>query len=94
MKLIDRRAERGMLDRLVEAVSAGDSRALVLCGEAGVGKTALLQYLIGRAADCRPLEYGAGVVVEQPPAEGDFDLMVGDLLELATVLGCEALQRI
>jgi 2-haloacid dehalogenase len=36
----------------------------------------------------RPLEYGAGVVVEQPPAEGDVDLMVGDLLELATVMGC------
>jgi 2-haloacid dehalogenase len=42
----------------------------------------------------RPLEYGAGVVVEQPPAEGDFDLMVGDLLELATVMGCQALQHI
>ena len=41
----------------------------------------------------RPLEYGAGVVVEQP-AEGDFDLMVGDLLELATFMGCEALQHI
>ena len=40
----------------------------------------------------RPLEYGEGVVVEQPPAEGDFDVMVGDLLELATVMGCEALQ--
>jgi 2-haloacid dehalogenase len=42
----------------------------------------------------RPLEYGAGVVVEQPPTEGDFDLMVGDLLELATVMEHEALQRI
>jgi 2-haloacid dehalogenase len=41
----------------------------------------------------RPLEYGAGVVVEQPPAEGDVDLMVADLLELATVMGCEAPQR-
>jgi len=41
----------------------------------------------------RPLEYGAGVVVEQPPAEGDFDLMVADLLELATVMGCEVLQH-
>jgi 2-haloacid dehalogenase len=36
----------------------------------------------------RPLEYGAGVVVEQAPAEGDVDLRVSDLLELATVLGC------
>jgi predicted ATPase len=41
MKLVDRRAERGMLDRLVEAVCAGQSRVLVLCGEPGVGKTAL-----------------------------------------------------
>jgi 2-haloacid dehalogenase len=40
----------------------------------------------------RPLEYGEGVVVEQEPAEGDFDVMVGDLLELATALGCEVLQ--
>jgi 2-haloacid dehalogenase len=42
----------------------------------------------------RPLEYGAGVVVEQTPSEGDFDLMVSDLLELATVMGCEALQHV
>ncbi|MBV9730565.1 MAG: haloacid dehalogenase type II [Pseudonocardiales bacterium] len=41
----------------------------------------------------RPLEYGAGVVVEQPPAQGDVDFMVGDLLELATAMGCEAPQH-
>ena len=41
----------------------------------------------------RPLEYGAGVVVEQPPADGAFDVMVDDLLELAAVMGCEALQH-
>jgi 2-haloacid dehalogenase len=40
----------------------------------------------------RPLEYGEGVVVEQEPSEGDFDVMVSDLLELASVMGCEALQ--
>ncbi len=45
MKLIDRDAERDTLDRLVAAVRAGESRALVVCGEAGVGKTALLNYL-------------------------------------------------
>jgi hypothetical protein len=39
-------------------------------------------------------EYRAGVVVEQPPAEGDFDLMVGDLVELATVMDSKALQHI
>ena len=41
----------------------------------------------------RPLEYGAGVVVEQPPAEGNVDWMVADLLELATVMGCKAPQH-
>ena len=42
-----------MLDRLVEAVQAGESRALVVVGEPGAGKTALLEYLAGRAARCQ-----------------------------------------
>jgi predicted ATPase len=36
-----RSAECAALDRLLEAVRAGESRALVVHGEAGVGKTAL-----------------------------------------------------
>ena len=47
-KLIDRRDERGMLDRLVDAARAGESRVLVLRGELGVGKAALLDYVSGR----------------------------------------------
>src|SRR5258705_1085081 len=53
MELIDRVAERDTLDRFLAAVRAGDSQALVLSGEAGVGKTALLDYLTGQAAGCR-----------------------------------------
>jgi DNA-binding CsgD family transcriptional regulator len=53
MELVDRHAECGVLDRLIEAVRAGESRALVVSGEAGVGKTALLEYLADRAAGCR-----------------------------------------
>ena len=53
MELIDREAERGTLKRLVAAVRAGESRALVVSGEAGVGKTALLDYLAGNASGCR-----------------------------------------
>jgi DNA-binding CsgD family transcriptional regulator len=45
--------ERGFLDRLIDAVRAGESRALVLSGEAGVGKTALLDYVAGHAPGCR-----------------------------------------
>jgi len=52
-ELTDRRAERGVLDRLIEAVRAGQSHALVLHGEAGVGKTALLEYLAAQALGCR-----------------------------------------
>ena len=45
--------ELGFLDRLIDAVRAGESQALVLSGEAGVGKTALLDYVAGHASGCR-----------------------------------------
>lgn len=44
-KLTGRRAECDILHQFVDAVGAGASRALEVKGEAGVGKTALLQYL-------------------------------------------------
>jgi Flp pilus assembly CpaF family ATPase len=53
--------------RFVEAVSAGESRALVVSGEAGVGKTALLEYLAEQAAECRVLR-ATGVQSEMEPA--------------------------
>jgi hypothetical protein len=53
MKLVDRHAECGVLDGLIEAIRAGESRALVVSGEAGVGKTALLDYLNEQAWGCR-----------------------------------------
>ena len=53
MELIDRDAERDTLDRFVAAIRAGESQALVVCGEAGVGKTALLDYLAANASGCR-----------------------------------------
>jgi DNA-binding CsgD family transcriptional regulator len=42
-----------VLDQLLASARAGDSRALVLRGEPGIGKTALLGYLLGRASGCR-----------------------------------------
>jgi DNA-binding CsgD family transcriptional regulator len=42
-----------VLDHLVASVQAGRSRVLVLRGEAGVGKSALLEYVAGRAEGCR-----------------------------------------
>ena len=47
-----RRGECEALDLLVAGVRAGQSRVLVLRGEAGAGKTALLEYLLERASGC------------------------------------------
>jgi predicted ATPase len=58
-----RGGECGALDRLVEAVRAGASRVLVVRGEPGVGKTALLDYLAGHAWGCRVVR-AAGVETE------------------------------
>lgn len=51
--LLDRSTECGRLERLLEDLRATQSCALVLRGEAGVGKTALLEHLLERAEDCR-----------------------------------------
>jgi ABC-type transport system involved in cytochrome c biogenesis ATPase subunit len=50
-----RRDECAMLERLLDGARAGRSEALVVEGEAGVGKTALLDYAIGSASDLRVL---------------------------------------
>ena len=44
--LLGRGRECESLDRLIDTIRSGESRALVLRGEAGVGKTALLDYLL------------------------------------------------
>ncbi|WP_073258451.1 AAA family ATPase [Cryptosporangium aurantiacum] len=46
--LLGRREECNALDRLVADVAGGTSRVLVVRGEAGAGKSALLRYLIAR----------------------------------------------
>jgi DNA-binding CsgD family transcriptional regulator len=53
MELVDRDAERDTLDGFVAAIRTGESQALVVSGEAGVGKTALLDYLAATASGCR-----------------------------------------
>ena len=58
-----RSSECETLDRLVENVRAGQSQVLVLRGEAGAGKTALLEYLLERASGCC-LARAAGVESE------------------------------
>src|SRR5215204_1272312 len=51
--LLGRAGERDTLDRLLENVRAGQSGVLVVRGEAGVGKTALLHYCARQASGFR-----------------------------------------
>lgn len=51
--LLGRRRECETLERVVASIVAGGSQALVLRGDAGVGKTALLGHLVARASQCR-----------------------------------------
>ena len=62
-RLRGRRSECETLDRLLEGVRAGQSRVLVVRGEAGIGKSALLEYLLARASGCR-IAQAAGVESE------------------------------
>src|SRR3954447_750794 len=61
--LLGRAGERDVLGRLVAGVRSGQSRVLVLRGEAGVGKTALLGHLSATAEGCR-IARAAGVESE------------------------------
>src|SRR5262245_103617 len=61
--LLGRRHERSVLDRLLEGARTGRSGVLVVRGEAGVGKTALLEYAIESAPDLR-VTRAAGVESE------------------------------
>ena len=69
-----------MLDRLVEAVRAGESRALVVHGEPGVGKTALLEYLAGHAPGCR-VARAAGVQSEMELAFAGLHQLCAPMLD-------------
>src|SRR5215216_1425565 len=62
-RLLGRRTECEALDRLLAGVRAGQSQVLVLRGEAGAGKSALLEYLLGRASG-RRIAPAAGVESE------------------------------
>jgi DNA-binding CsgD family transcriptional regulator len=62
-RLLGRRTECETLDRLVATVRGGQSAVLVVRGEAGVGKSALLAYLAEQASGCR-IARAAGVESE------------------------------
>jgi hypothetical protein len=78
--LTDRRGECGVLDQLVGAVQAGAPRVLVVRGEPGVGKSALLSYLAGHAPGCRVVR-AAGVESEMELAFAGLHQLLAPVLD-------------
>src|SRR4030081_1466449 len=72
--LHDRRRGGEALERLLEAVRGGQSQVLVVCGEPGVGKTALLESAIGSASGFR--------VVRAVGVESEMELAFAALQQL------------
>src|SRR6185437_11025069 len=83
--LTGRLSERRVLDRFVAGVRAGEGRALVVRGEPGVGKTALLDYLAGRASGCL-VARAAGVQSEVELAFAGLHQLCAPMLEHAESL--------
>lgn len=80
--LLGRDPECARLDALVTRVRAGRSAALVVTGEAGAGKTSLLEYAVGRCAELRVLRARGARSEQNLPFAGLADLVrpvLGDL---------------
>ncbi len=75
-----RRSECEVLGGLLDGVRGGRSAVLVLRGEAGVGKTALLDYAVASAADLRVVR-AAGVESEMELAFAGLHQLCGPVLD-------------
>jgi len=74
--LVGRKRERAVLDRLLEGARGGDGGVLVVHGEPGVGKTALLEYAIEAGHDYR--------VARTSGVEGEMELPFAALQQLCS----------
>jgi DNA-binding CsgD family transcriptional regulator len=73
-----RASECALLDDLASAIRRGESRSLVLRGEPGIGKTALLEYLTAAASDL--------TVVRAVGVESEMELAYASLHQLCAPL--------
>jgi DNA-binding CsgD family transcriptional regulator len=75
---VGRERERARIDRLLQEARAGKSGAVLMHGEAGIGKTALMRWAIGQATGLRVLR-ARGI-------ETESDIPFAGLAELVTPL--------
>jgi DNA-binding CsgD family transcriptional regulator/tetratricopeptide (TPR) repeat protein len=99
--LLGRRSECAALDAMIAAARTGDSRVVVLSGEAGAGKTALLDYAAAAAGGFQVLR-AVGVQSEMELPYAALHQLCGPVLDradrlpgpqrgaLATVFGLQA----
>ena len=77
--LVNRLRERDVLEQVVAGVRAGQRRVLVVRGEAGVGKTALLEHLVAAATGFR-IARTAGVESEMELAYAGLQQLCAPML--------------
>ncbi len=80
-ELRGRRTECELLDRLVARVRSGHGQALLVRGDAGVGKSALLDYAVTRSTGCR-VARAAGVESEMELAFAGLHQLCAPMLDL------------
>ncbi|WP_241472936.1 AAA family ATPase [Mycolicibacterium neoaurum] len=76
--LVGRRVEQQQLTQLVDRARAGNSAVLVIRGQPGIGKTALLHDVVKRAADLR--------VIALSGAESELELTYAGIQQLCAAL--------
>ena len=79
--LVGRESERSALDALLQSARGERSAALVLRGEPGIGKTALLEYAAGKATDMTVLRC-VGIEAEHELPFASMHQLVRPCLEL------------
>jgi hypothetical protein len=72
--------ERGLLDGLLADIRRGRSRSLVLRGDAGIGKTALLKYLVDSASE-ETVARAVGVESDMELAFAGLHQLCGPMLD-------------
>jgi DNA-binding CsgD family transcriptional regulator len=83
--LTGRAPERREIDQLLGKVRGGESAVLVVRGETGVGKTALLHYCASQATDCNVVEI-AGVQSELELPFAALHQLCGPMIDRAVTL--------
>jgi len=85
--LLGRESEVEIIDRLLARARDGHSGSLVLRGEAGIGKSALLEYAASKAGDMRVLR-GTGVEPERDLPFAGLHLLLRNDLDRVEQLPC------